>query len=186
MIEATDLKNGKTFLYNDRPFKVVRYSFQKIGRGGATVKLSAKDLISGALEEMSFSSNVKFDEVNLRKRSLQYLYKDGSSAYFMDPTTYDQIEMDLSILGDDIKFLKEGGSAGILFWDEKPLSVELPPKMVFKVKEASPGIKGNSASNMYKPAKLENGIELKVPLFIKVGDKIRVDTRNGQYVERVT
>ncbi len=186
MIQATNLKNGKTFLYKDRPFKVIRYSFQKLGRGGATVKLYVKDLESGALEDMSFSSNIKLDEVVMSKRSLQYLYKDSQKAYFMDPGTFDQLEMDLKIVGSDIDFIKEGGLVNILFWEEKPLSVELPPKIVLKVKETVPGVKGNSATNIYKPATLENGVVLKVPLFIKEGEKIKVDTRTGQYVERVS
>jgi elongation factor P len=102
----------------------------------------------------------------------------------MDPKNYEQIEIPLSVLGDQIVYIKEGESVNILFWEDKPLSVELPPKIELTVAEADPGVKGNSASNIYKPAVLENGLKTKVPLFINPGDKIRVDTRTGEYIER--
>lgn len=103
----------------------------------------------------------------------------------MDPATFEQIEVSIKILGDDINFIKEGEEANVLFWDDKPLSVEIPPKIVLKVIETAPGVKGNTTSNIYKPAKLENGLSVKVPLFIKADDFIRVDTRTGEYIERV-
>ncbi|OGM15338.1 elongation factor P [Candidatus Woesebacteria bacterium RBG_19FT_COMBO_42_9] len=192
MIAATDLKNGATFLSNDEPYQVIKYSLIKMGRGGAVVKVTAKNLMSGSIEERSFSSNVTVDEVTTTKRQLQYLYKDAKSAVFMDPKSYEQVEIPLSILGDQILFVKEGGNATILFWsfggaqdkEDKALSIEIPPKVTFVVRETDPGVKGNSATNIYKPATLENGLKLKVPLFIEKGDRITVDTRTGEYVER--
>jgi elongation factor P len=102
----------------------------------------------------------------------------------MDPKTYEQVEIPLTVLGDQILYVKEGGSASVLFWDDKALSVDLPPKASFKVKETDPGVKGNSATNIYKQAVLENGLKLKVPLFINIGDNVVVDSRTGEYVER--
>ncbi len=192
MINSTDLKNGATFLKNGKPYKVVKYSFIKMGRGGATVKVVARNIETGTTENLSFSSNVKVEAVTTTKKNLQYLYKDGSTAFFMDSTSYEQIEIPLSLIKEEIQFIKEGESVNILFWDDsstslgvgKPLSVEIPLKATLKVIDTDPGVRGNSASNVYKAAKLENGLEVKVPLFINIGEKIVVDTRNGEYVER--
>jgi elongation factor P len=188
MIAATNLKNGATFLSNRAPYKVIKYNLIKMGRGGATVRVTAKNLLTGTVEEKTFSSNVKVDEVATQKKKLQYLYQDGVNAIFADSTTFEQTEIPTSVIKEELPFIKEGDSIDILFWDDegmqKPLSVDIPPKVVLEVMETSPGVKGNSASNVYKDAVLENGIKLKVPLFITSGDKIRMDTRTGEYVER--
>ncbi|MDP3994699.1 MAG: elongation factor P [bacterium] len=185
MISATDLKNGTTFLHYGKPYQVIKYTLIKMGRGGAIVKVNARNLESGSTGELTFSSNNTVDEANTFKRKLQYLYKDSLNAIFMDPGSFEQAEIPLKILGDDINYCKEGESVDVLFWSEKPLSVALPVKVNLKVVETDPGVKGNSASNIYKPAILENGLTVKVPLFIKVNDEVRIDTRNGEYVERV-
>ncbi|HJX59506.1 MAG TPA: elongation factor P [Patescibacteria group bacterium] len=185
MLNATELKNGTAFLHYGKPFQVIKYSLIKMGRGGAVVKVTARNLETGSIEEISYSSNVAVDEVNTAKRQLQFLYKDATNAVFIDPKTYEQVEVLLKIVGDSLVYLKEGQLATVLFWDEKPLSVELTPKVELTVSECDPGVKGNSATNIYKPAVLENGLQAKVPLFINVGDKIRVDTRTGEYLERV-
>lgn len=184
MISATELKNGIAFLHYGKPYQVIKYSLIKMGRGGAVVKVTARNLETGSIEEKSFSSNVAVDDVSTSKKRLQYLFKDASSVTFMDPKTFEQVEIPLSVLGDDVLYLKEGEGVEVLFWEEKPLSVVLSPNVALTVSECDPGVKGNSASNIYKPAVLENGLKLKVPLFIKVGDKIRVDTRTGDYLER--
>lgn len=186
MITASSLKNGITFLFEEKPFIVVRYEHQKIGRGSATIRVTMRNLINGELGEKTFSPNNKFDEIATSKRALQYLYNDGETATFMDPRTFEQIEIDMEILGDSILYVQEGEEVDVLFWGERALSVDLPPKVTLEVIDCAPGVKGNSASNMYKPAKLTNGIKVKVPLFIKSGDFVRVDTRTGDYVERVT
>jgi elongation factor P len=192
MLSATDLKNGTAFLYYGKPYQVIKYSLIKMGRGGAVVKVLARNLETGSIEDKSFSSNITFDEANTFKKKLQYLYKDAANAVFMDPQNYEQIEIPLSVLGEQTTFLKEGENVDVLFWsfgdaqdkEEKALAVELPPKIELKVVEADPGVRGNSATNLYKPAVLENGLKIKVPLFINPGDKIRVDTRTGEYIER--
>jgi elongation factor P len=193
MLSATDLKNGTAFIYYGKPYQVIKYSLIKMGRGGAVVKVLARNLETGSIEDKSFSSNITFDEANTFKRKLQYLYKDAVNAVFMDPKNYEQIEIPLSVLGEQTAFLKEGENIDILFWsfgdaqdkEDKALSIELPPKVELTVAEADPGVKGNSANNLYKPAVLENGLKIRVPLFINPGDKIRVDTRTGEYIERV-
>ncbi len=184
VINSIDLKNGTTFLKNGKPYKVIKYSLIKMGRGGATVKVIARNIETGTVENLSFSSNIKVEAVNTSKKKLQYLYSNSNTAFFMDETTYEQVEIPLSIIEDEVPYIKEGQSATILFWDTKPLSIDIPPKATLKVIDTDPGVKGNSATNVYKPARLENKLEVKVPLFINSGDKIVVDTRSGQYVER--
>jgi len=184
MINATDLKNGTAFMHYGKPYQVIKYTHSKLGRGGALVKVNCRNLLTGSVEDFSFSSDIAFDEANTFKRKLQYLYSDSSNAFFMDPKSYDQVEVPLDILGDKAFFLKEGENVDVLFWEEKALSIELSPKITLKVVQTDPGVKGNSATNIYKPAILENGYKIKVPLFVKVGDLIRVDTRTGSYVER--
>lgn len=184
MINATELKNGVTFLDNHKPYKVVKYTHVKVGRGGATVRVTARNLESGGIEEKTFSSNIKVEDVQTQKRQLQFLYSDGNLATFMDPKTYDQIEVPLKILEDELIFIKEGETVSVLFWEEKPLSIEIQPKITLFVIDTPPGVKGNSASNIYKQATLENGLKVKIPLFINKGEKVVVDTRTGEYVER--
>lgn len=183
-VNATDLRAGIAFLYEGKPFKVTKYNLIKMGRGGATVRVNCINLENGANIEHAFSSNLSFEKIELNKRKLQYLYKDGKVVTFMDPDSYDQIEVPLTILGDDIYYIKEGEQADILFWGDRAMSVDLPPKITLKVIDCDPGVKGNSASNFLKSAKLENGLSVKVPLFIEAGERIRVDTRSGEYVER--
>jgi elongation factor P len=183
-IGSTELKNGTAFLADGKPFKVLKYSLVKMGRGGATVRVTAKNLENGDVLDKTYSSNVKVTGISTQKRKLQYLYNDGNFATFMDPRTFEQVEISQKIIAEELPYIREGQTADILFWDDKPLSIEIPPKVVLKVTDTPPGVKGNSASNVYKSAILENGSTLKVPLFINTGDQIRVDTRTGEYVER--
>lgn len=183
MIPVTELRKGVTFEMGGAPYKVLEYHHIKIGRGGATIRISVRNLVTGFQEEKTFNNGASVSPINTVKRRLQYLYS-GDDAVFMDPKTYEQVEISRETLASDLNFLKEGQQIDVLFWDERPLGVELPPNVTLTVAEADPGVKGNSASNFYKPAKLENGLQLKVPLFINKGDKVRVDTRTGEYVER--
>ena len=184
MIKATDLKNGTTFLDNNKPYKVIKYTHVKIGRGGATVRVTARNLESGSVEEKTFSSNVKVEDVQTFKRQLQFLYADGKVVTFMDPKTYEQIEITTDILESELPFVKEGENVTVLFWDDKPLSIDIPPKVILTISDTPPGVKGNSATNMFKQATLENNLKVKVPLFVNKGERIVVDTRTGEYVER--
>ena len=184
MIASTSLRAGVTFLANDKPYRVIKYLLVKQGRGGATVRVTVRNLESGGVEEKTYSSNVKVEDISTQKRQLQYLYSEGSTAMFMDPRSYDQIEVPLKTIEEDIKYIKEGQTVSVLFWEEKALGIEIQPKIILEITDTPPGVKGNSASNIYKTAKLENGITTKVPLFINTGEKIVVDTRTGEYVER--
>ena len=184
MIASTSLRAGVTFLANDKPYRVIKYILVKQGRGGATVRVTVRNLESGGVEEKTSSSNVKVEDISIQNSQLQYLYSEGSTAMFMDPRSYDQIEVPLKTIEEDIKYIKEGQTVSVLFWEEKALGIEIQPKIILEITDTPPGVKGNSASNIYKTAKLENGITTKVPLFINTGEKIVVDTRTGEYVER--
>ena len=186
MINSTDLRNGTTFIVDGQPYVVLEYKFIKMGRGGATVRVTARNLKTGSTEEKTYSSNVTVEDASTSKKALQYLYQDGEEVVFMDPRSYEQASIARKVLKDQIPYLREGDTVNVLYWGEEPLSVELPLKIELKVTDTDPGIKGNSAANMLKNAVLENGLTVRVPLFIKNGDRVRVDTRTGAYVERVT
>jgi elongation factor P len=184
MIQATDLKNGTTFILDKKLYQTEKYTHQKIGRGGASVKLSLRDLETGDLVEKTLNSAAKVEEIETVKKRLQYLYNDSTSVIFMDPNSFEQIEIPLKLVENQLLFIKEGDNVDVLFWDDKPLNVDIPAKTTLEVTETPPGVKGDTASNTYKKAKLENGLSVKVPLFIKEGDRIRVDTKTGEYIER--
>lgn len=186
MLSATQLKSGTTFRLENNIYQVVKYTHQKIGRGGATVKLTLRNLETGGQEEKTLPSSAKVENIATFKKKMQYLYRQDRIAVFMDEKTFEQVEIPVRVLGEALSFIKEGNLIDVLFLDDKPLAVEIAPKVTLAVKETDPGAKGNSATNVYKAAVLENGLSVKVPLFIKVGDKVRIDTRTGNYVERVS
>jgi elongation factor P len=184
MISVTDLRAGTTFEENGQLFQVLSYEHIKMGRGSANIKVKIKNVRTGTITDKSFINGAKVSDVHVAKRDLQFLYKDDDFAYFMNPSTYEQVQISLTVIGQDQVYLKEGESFNLSFLGDEALSLNLPPKLVFAVTDTAPGIKGNSATNVFKDAELENGITTKVPLFINIGDKIRVDTRTGAYVEK--
>lgn len=186
MIVVTELRAGTIFEENGNLLQVFSYEHIKIGRGSANIKVKVKNLRTGATTEKSFINGAKVNDVVVLKRDLQYLYKDLDNAYFMNSQTFEQVEIPLKLMGDDAYYLKEGDSFNISFLDKEALSVNLPPKMVFEVSETALGVKGNSATNVFKDAVLENGLRVKVPLFIKTGDKVRIDTRTGAYTQKAS
>lgn len=185
MISVTELRSGTIFEESGNLFQVLSYEHIKMGRGSANIKVKVKNLKNGSTTEKSFINGAKVNDVNVFKRDIQYLYKDDSDAYFMDPKSFEQISIPLSLIGIDVAYLKEGESYNISFLGTEALTLNLPPKMDFTVTEADPGVKGNSASNIYKDATLDNGLKARVPLFIKAGDKVRIDTRTGVYSQKV-
>jgi elongation factor P len=183
MIVVSELRAGVIFEENGNLLQVLSYEHIKMGRGSANIKVKVKNLRSGSTTEKSFINGAKVNDVSVLKRDYQYLYKDGENAYFMNPQTFEQISVPLKVIDGD-EFLKEGDTYSISSLEEEPLSVNLPPKVVLAVVETAPGVKGNSATNVFKDAVLENGLTTKVPPFIKAGDKVRVDTRTGAYTEK--
>ncbi len=184
MLVVSELRAGTIFEEQGNLLLVLSYEHIKLGRGSANIKVKVKNLRSGSTTEKSFINGAKVQDVQVAKKEMQYLYKDENGAYFMNPDTYEQITIALKILGSEAEFLKEGETYPISFHQEEALSIVMPPKVELIVTDTAPGVKGNSASNVFKDATLENGATTKVPLFINVGDKIRVDTRTGAYTER--
>lgn len=185
MIPVTQLRSGTVFKENHNFFQVLKYKHIKLGRGTANIKVKVKNLKTGSLLEKTFISGSKVKQVSLEKKEAQYLYQEKGEYFFMDPATFDQFSLSYENLEEQAKFLKEGVEVKLLVLEGKPLSVELPIKMEFKVIDAPPGVRGDSATNIFKEVTLENGLKVKVPLFIKSDDKIMIDTRSGEYVERV-
>ncbi len=184
MIDVNKLKVGVTFTEEGIPYRVMKYDFTKMGRGHATIKVKARNLFSGSIETKGYISGNMVENIMLDKRHLQYLYKDDDKAYFMDPVSFEQIEIPLKILGDDVMYLVEGEKAWVLFWDEKILGVEVPSSVIMKITETEPGARGNTVSNVLKPAKTVSGLTVMVPLFIGEGDSIKVNTETGEYTGR--
>lgn len=185
MISVTELKNGTIFEDQGQLLQVLSYEHIKLGRGSATIKVKVKNLRTGSTTEKSFISGAKVQDINVSKKDLQFLYKDSDNLYFMDPKSFEQIIIPVVRFASEQQYLKEGESFSLSFFGDEPLSLNLPSKMELKVAETGPSIRGNSATNIYKDAILENKIKVKVPLFIKVGDKIRIDTRTAEYSEKV-
>jgi elongation factor P len=184
MISVNELRNGSFYEDQGQLLQVLSYEHIKMGRGSATIKLKVKNVRSGSTTEKSFVNSAKVNDVSVPKKQLQYLYKDEEATYFMDPVTYDQVSIPLRVIEYESKFLKEGAEYPVSFYGDEPLSILLPPKMDLKVTDTGPNVKGNSATNIYKDAVLENGLTTKVPLFIKIGDAVRIDTRTGEYTEK--
>ena len=185
MLAVQELRNGMTFLMDGQLYITLKYEHIKMGRGSATIKIKAKNLLTGATTDKSFINSARVEETITVRRPMQYLYKDGKNYIFMDPKNYEQAEISAHVAAENGVYLKENVLVNILFWEDRALWIELPPKMEFMVAETDPGIKGNSAANMYKKALLDNGMSVRVPLFINEGEKIMVDTRDGSYAERV-
>lgn len=183
-MRVTELRSGTVFENQGQIFQVLSYEHIKLGRGSATIKVKVKNVKTGAVTEKGFINGAKVNDLQITKKQMQYLYKDSDFAYFMDTVTFEQKEIPLKIIKYEHQFLKEGEIYSISFLKEEPLSILLPPKIELEVVEADPGVKGNSATNIYKDAVLENGIKTKVPLFIKTGDCVRIDTRTGEYTEK--
>lgn len=186
MIPVNEMKTGRNFQENGVPYQVIDYKHTKMGRGSATIRLKVRNLKTGSTTEKTFISGAKIEPMQTETKMAQYLYRDDDSFYFMEPRTFEQITIQKDVLADKSRFLKEGEEIKVIFWNEEPLGVDLPLSLVFKVAETDPGVKGNSVNNSFKPAILDNGLAVKVPLFIEIGDKIKVDTRSGNYIERVS
>jgi len=184
MLSITDLKTGTKITLENEPYIVLSYSHAKMGRGGAVVKTKLKNLKNGAVIDKTFQGADKIEEADLSNKSATYLYSDSSAAFFMDSATFDQFEIPLEKISDSKKYLIENSNIDILYYNNEPINIELPIKMAFTVISAPPGVRGNSAGTVTNKVTIETGATVDAPLFVKEGDKIVVDTRDGSYVER--
>ncbi len=184
MLTLTDIKAGKKILWQDEPYIVLEYQHSFIGRGGAVMRTKLKNLLSGAIIDYTFHDKDKFEEAEVIRSTAQYLYHENGECQFMDSDTYEQFGLSDSVIGDGAKYLVEGTEIEVSSWNGKPISAEIPVKMTFKVVEAPPGLKGDTASGGDKVVTLENGLQITTPLFINAGDTIVVNTEKGAYVSR--
>jgi elongation factor P len=184
-VDTSQFKNGLKIEIDGTPFVITYFQHVKPGKGGAFVRTKLKNLLNGRVVDKTFRSGEKCDEADVEEKNMQYLYRDGEGLIFMDTESYDQIPIGGDVLGDSINYLLENMQVDVLFWRGKPVSAVMPNYIEAKVTKSDPGVKGDTSSGATKPATIESGATLNVPLFIEEGDMIRVDTRTGEYSERV-
>ena len=185
MISTTDFRGGVRLMVDGEPFYIVEFQHVKPGKGGAFVRTKLKSYLSGNVLDRTFRSGERFEEPNLEEREMQFLYATGDDYTFMDTDTYEQLTFEKKQLGENADLLKENMNAKILIYEHRPIDVELPIFIELKVVDAEPGVRGDTASGGTKPAVVETGATIKVPLYLEVGTIIKIDTRTRAYVERV-
>ena len=183
-ITAGEFRNGKTFEMDGKVMQVIEFQHVKPGKGAAFVRTKMKNVVTGAVTETSFNPTAKFEEAFVERKDMEYSYNDGDLYYFMDQETYDMVPLARDLLGDAFRFVKENTMCKVLSYKGSVFGLECPNFMDLVVTDTEPGFAGNTATNVTKPAVLETGAEIKVPLFIDVGDKITIDTRTGEYLSR--
>ncbi len=184
MIDITEAKKGATIELDGTLYNVIEYNHIKMGRGSAQVRLKLRDIRAGHIVERTFQSGDKVNRVQVEERPAQYLYQDENMFYFMDQETFDQIPLSKEELGDALNYLKEGMTVELSTYEDEAIGIELPISVELEVTETGPGFKGDTATGGTKPATLETGITIQVPMFIENGEIVRVDTRSGTYMER--
>ena len=185
MANTSDFKNGLIINHKSNLWKIIEFQHVKPGKGPAFVRTKLKDIQSGKIIDHTFNSGAKIEFIRVTSRKFQYLFRDGDSFVFMDNNTYEQVQVDSLLMDDGHFYIKEGDSIEISFDNEEIIGLLLPPKTILKVIQTDPGHKGNTATNALKPATLETGLEVQVPLFINEGDLVKIDTKDGSYSERV-
>ena len=184
MVVAGDFKNGITFDMDGQVMSVIEFQHVKPGKGAAFVRTKLRNVITGAVIEKTFNPTDKFQDARIDRKEMQYLYNDESLYYFMDMESYEQIPLDKSLLSDNFKFVKEEMMCRVSSYKEKVFAVEPPMFVELEIAECEPGVRGDTATGATKNATLETGAVIRVPLFINEGEKIRIDTRTGEYIER--
>lgn len=184
MISAGEFRNGITFEMDGNVYQVIEFQHVKPGKGAAFVRTKLKNVITGGVVEKTFNPTEKVEKAHIERKAMQYLYSDGGLYYFMDNETYEQLPLNESQIGDALKFVKENDECTLLFYKDNVFGIEPPTFVVLEVTDTEPGFKGDTAQGAKKPATLETGAVINVPLFVNQGEKIRVDTRTGEYMER--
>lgn len=183
-MKASNITKGMIILFKKEPYRVLDKKFFNLGRGRGHLKAKLKNLKKRNVIRYTFNSVESVEEIQLQSRELQYLYNDSEKIYFMDPKSFQQVDLDFSLAKDVIHFLKEGGNYQLSFFEEKPIIIKIPPKVILKVTKAEDAVKGNTVAGASKEVLLETGFKLKVPLFIKQGDKVIINTETKNYVSR--
>ncbi len=184
MISANDFRKGITFEIDGQPYVVVDFQHVKPGKGAAFVRTTYRNIITGATREEAFNPSDRFNRARIEKKNMQYLYNDGANYIFMDNETYEQLELSNEQVQDVMMYVRENDSVDVRFYDGRVIDVEAPNFVELEIVEAEPGVRGDSASNITKKATLETGAVVNVPLFVNVGDTVKVDTRTGEYLSR--
>ena len=184
MVTAGDFRNGVTFEMDGNVYSIIEFQHVKPGKGAAFVRTKIRNVISSAVTEKTFNPNDKYPTAFIERKDMEYLYNDGDLYYFMDSETYEQLPISPNVLGDNFRFVKENMVCKVLSYKGNVFGIEPPNFVELQVTETEPGVKGDTATNVTKPATLETGAEIKVPIFINEGEMIRVDTRTGEYMER--
>ena len=184
MVTAGDFRNGMTFEMDGQVMQIIEFQHVKPGKGAAFVRTKIKNVITGAVIERTFNPTEKFENAYVERKEMQYLYSDGGLYYFMDMETYDQIPLNDDKLGDNFKFVKENTICKIVSYKGNVFAVEPPMFVELEISDTEPGVRGDTATNVTKLATLETGAVIRVPVFINIGDKVRIDTRTGEYLER--
>jgi elongation factor P len=184
MVSTSEIKRGTTIDLEGQLLKIMEFDHQKIGRGSAQVKITFRNLRTGSITTNTFQAGFKFQDVRLEREIMQFLYRDGDSFHFMNTETYEQPILTEKQMGEVHYYIRPNETVEILTYNSEPIDIEIPPSVILTVESTEPGIKGNTATGATKPAKTDTGLTINVPLFINVGDKVKVDTRSGQYVER--
>jgi len=185
MYDTSDIRKGLKVLIDGNPYTIVEFQFVKPGKGAAFTRTKFKNLVSGAVIERNIRSGEKLEPANVEERKMQFLYREGEDFVFMDSANYEQVHVLAEIVGDDWRFLKDNLECSVLFFNERPVGVSLPNFVSMRIVKADPGVRGDTSGNVTKPATIETGAEVQVPLFVKEGEFIRIDTRTGEYIERV-
>ncbi len=184
MININDIKNGMTVIIDGNIYLILEFQHVKPGKGPAFVRIKLKNLRTGSTIEQTFNTNIKFEKAIIEKKPMQFLYGSGDTYNFMNMETYEQIDLTNEQLGEDAKFLKEGLNLEVTFYKGEVLGITLPEKIEYEISHTEPAVKGNTATNATKEATLENGLTIKVPLFINENDKVIVSTKDGKYDSR--
>jgi elongation factor P len=185
MYDTSDIRKGLKIMMDGAPFTVVEFQFVKPGKGAAFTRTKVKNLLTGAVLERNFRSGEKFEPANVETKTMQYLYKDSDSFVFMDTSTYDQVQIPESTIGDSSDYMPENINVEVLFFQDRAVGVTLPNFIEQAIVETEPGFRGDTATGSTKPGKISTGATINVPLFISVGDVVKIDTRTGDYIERV-
>jgi elongation factor P len=185
MYDTSDIRKGLKVLMDGNPWTVIEFQFVKPGKGAAFTRTKFKNLLNGTTKEMNIRSGEKLEPANVDQRDMQFLYKEGADLVFMDQTNYEQVSIAADMVGEASDLMKDNLPCTVLFFNERPVDVQLPTFVFLDVTASEPGVRGDTSGNVQKPATVETGAMVMVPLFIRVGDRLKIDTRTHEYVERV-